>query len=69
MCAPDNEHAVPLVSCTVSRYLQHLTEAVSTGYMLSLNSVLVCVGSGDRPVPAGMLQVEKKDVTSSRMLA
>jgi len=57
MRAPDNEHGVPRVSFTVSRYLQHLTEAVSTGYMVSLISVLVCAGWGDSPDPAGMLQV------------
>jgi hypothetical protein len=42
--APDNEHGVLLVSFTVSRYLQHLTEAVSTGYVVSLISVSVCAG-------------------------
>jgi hypothetical protein len=69
MRAPDNEHGVPLVSFTVSRYLQHLTEAVSSGYMVSHISVLVFASRGDRPGPAGMLQVEQNVVSSCRMLA
>ena len=69
MRALDNEHGVPLVSFAVSRLLQHLTEAVSTGYMVSLISVLVFASRGERPGSAGMLQFEQNDFSSCRMLA